>query len=136
MTRRPPHTSGDWEGDKARVARGEIAFVEATYPPKWICHATPTLSISMGNHEIRGELGRKIESESIVCLHAPLRSRAALAAKIVDHGARARALGLEGDLWWQARRWSTLDADAGLPPSGRRAPTMASRSTSAAPRTQ
>ena len=62
-----------------------------------------------GNHTLYGSLAPAVDTDAIVCLHAPLRSRATLENK-VDSGRRpedVRALLREA---WHVRRWKRVDA--------------------------
>jgi hypothetical protein len=49
------------------------------------------VEIETGHHSISGADGRRIRTEEIVCLHAPMRSRAALAERIHSAGRAAAA---------------------------------------------
>ncbi len=105
MTRRPPAAIGPIERIRELVASRQIGYVESVYPPKWVSRASLALDIGMGNHEVKGLAGPWRASERIQCLHAPLRARSVLLAKMVDHGQRALELGEDDHLWWQAHRW-------------------------------
>jgi len=110
MNRRPPSQVGPVEVAPDLVEQNQIAFVEMMYPPKWVSRATVALEIEEGNHGASGIDGPRSAAAAIVCLHAPLRSRAALQAK----GEFIASLdGLHQDRWWHVVRWRRL-AGAGL----------------------
>lgn len=58
-----------------------IPFWAAAYDPKCISRATPSLHIHRGAHYVSGVSGPIEPTVEIVCLHAPVRSRAALAER-------------------------------------------------------
>ncbi len=99
-------------GDARRlVETGRLPFVAMAYPTKWISRAAPGLRIARGSHRVEeGAPGRHERSAEIVCLHAPLRSRAALEL-------RHRPLSdLDPDLApgesWHLRRWMEMKESA------------------------
>lgn len=76
------------------------------YPPKWMSRASPNIVISNGNHGVEGLVHRSVETDRIVCLHAPLRARALLIGKL-DQG--RRVIEDEGRKdYWHVRRWWRL----------------------------
>jgi hypothetical protein len=107
---RPARALGTVEQGRELVESRAIAFVEMMYPPKWICRAGPDLAIAQGNHWVHGA-GRVERTDRLVCVHAPLRSRAVLFAK-VEHGLRLERLGLPSRPGWHVRRWHRM-SDAG-----------------------
>jgi predicted O-methyltransferase YrrM len=112
MTRRPPRPVGPVEHAPDLVQAREIGFVEMMYPPKWVSRATVALEIEEGNHVVTGLDGPARAAPNIVCLHAPLRCRAVLDAK-VEQGQRIAEL--QRDLRqraWHVLRWKQL-AEAG-----------------------
>jgi GT2 family glycosyltransferase/glycosyltransferase involved in cell wall biosynthesis len=113
MTMRAPLPVGPLDQVRSMVESGRFAYVEMLYQPKWISRAAPELTIAMGNHHISGVSGNLEETEEIVCLHAVLRSREALEAK-VEQGARVAALGLAPTQGWHVQRWRRLAADGRL----------------------
>ncbi|MFP3899984.1 MAG: cupin domain-containing protein [Acidimicrobiia bacterium] len=56
-----------------------IPFWAAAYDPKCLSRATPALHIHRGSHYVSGVTGPIDPTVEIVCMHAPVRSRAALA---------------------------------------------------------
>jgi len=82
MTRRASSPVGPPKHAQDLVNSGKIAFVEKMYQPKWISRPTEELTIKSGNHRISGVDGPKETTDEIICLHAPIRSRASLEARI------------------------------------------------------
>jgi hypothetical protein len=113
MTRRTPAPEGLYEDAEQRVEAREIAFVEMPYPRKLITRATSTLELAPGAHLAAGLEGAVSETSAVVCLHAPLRSRAALDRKAED-GRRSDAAGLEPGINWHLRRWARLAEEGPL----------------------
>jgi glycosyltransferase involved in cell wall biosynthesis len=113
MTMRPPHFVGPSATTRELVDARRFAFVEIRYPPKWISATSADLSITQGNHDIVRPGHRAARSDAIVVLHAPLRSRAILAAQ-ADHGRRLDEAGFPPEIGWQQRRWTRLAADGRL----------------------
>ena len=111
MTWRVPQPAGSPEEALELVGSGKIAHVEARYPAKWIVRPTATVEIAHGNHHLAGIVGELEDSDEIVCLHAPLRSRAALYAKAI-HGQRVEQAGGKPGESWHVRRFRQL-ADEG-----------------------
>ena len=107
MTWRVPSPMGSPEEAANLVSSGQIAHVEARYPAKWIVRPTATVEIAHGNHHLAGIVGGLEDSDEIVCLHAPLRSRAALYAKAV-HGQRVEEAGGKPGESWHVRRFRRL----------------------------
>jgi predicted O-methyltransferase YrrM len=111
MTRRPPAPVGPLERIEELVETGRIGFVEVLYPPKCLARATPGLRIGAGNHSVEYTGGPVEDTDRIVCLHAPLRSRSVLEAQ-VENARRARQAGEERNWhWW---RWLRLAQQEGL----------------------
>ncbi|HEY6472532.1 MAG TPA: glycosyltransferase family 2 protein, partial [Acidimicrobiales bacterium] len=132
MTMRPADTIGTPEDAPSLVGSGEISFLESEYTPKCVRRATPDIVISWGNH-LTDEVGNATPTDRITCLHAPLRARSVLAAKL-DYGRRLLATPISGGgswqmlRWWQMARAGTMErewealscADGALTVSGRR----------------
>jgi glycosyltransferase involved in cell wall biosynthesis len=91
MTRRAAGGGGAAGYAPGLVAFRRIAFVEKAYPQKCICRPTAEVEIQTGHHSISGADGRRIRTEKILCLHAPIRSRDALAERITSAGRAAQA---------------------------------------------
>ncbi len=95
------------------VEGGEIAFVEIDYPPKHVARAADTIEISKGNHAVSGVPGPIEETAALVCLHAPLRSGAVLAAKAAT-ASRVHEEDPDPGIAWQTKRWGRLAAEGRL----------------------
>jgi hypothetical protein len=89
------------------VESGQIGFVEMRYTPKSVSRAAPTISVASGNHGVTGVPGQARDTDAIVCLHAPLRSRSMLTTKI-DQGRRVEEVGFAPGAFWHSRRWWRL----------------------------
>jgi predicted O-methyltransferase YrrM len=113
MTRRTLRPVGPIERIEAMVESREAAFVEILYPPKHVSRATLALEIGQGNHSVTGVSGLFEMTEDIVCLHAPLRARSVLEAK-VDRNRPVDHLELYLELAWHVRRWRRLAAEGML----------------------
>ncbi|HEX7705810.1 MAG TPA: glycosyltransferase [Thermoanaerobaculia bacterium] len=113
MTMRAPLPVGPLDQVRPLVESGRFAYVEMLYQPKWISRAAPKLAIAMGNHHVSAVAGNLEDTEQIVCLHAVLRSREALEAK-VEQGTRVAALGLAPTQGWHVQRWRRLATDGRL----------------------
>jgi hypothetical protein len=85
----------------------QISFVEHLYWPKWIHRAFASLEIEWGSHSGRGGLGPLQDSSEIVCLHAPLRSRAVLEMK-TDLARPVEDIEDYLGVCWHLRRWRRL----------------------------
>lgn len=82
MTRRVAEPVPPGERCRELVESHQIGFVEKAYTPKWISRPTKEIEISRGNHSVTNIRGEHEKSNGIVCLHAPLRSRALLESKM------------------------------------------------------
>lgn len=105
MTWRSPEPVGPVERIEDLVATRQIGFVEILYPPKCIARASPALEIGVGNHSVRHATGPVEDTDRIVCLHAPLRSRSVLEAQ-ADHGRRTEQAGNRRA--WHVQRWMSV----------------------------
>jgi glycosyltransferase involved in cell wall biosynthesis len=110
MTRRCAEPIGSADDNARLVTDREVAFVEIRYHPKWISRACATLEIGWGNHYVDGPHGHRDETSEIVCLHAPLRSRAILKQKLDVHR-DAGELREYLDAAWHLRRWRRIDSE-------------------------
>jgi len=115
MTRRADPPVGPWERCHELVEANRIAFVEMMYPPKFVSRPTPEIEIAPGNHGVEGVAGPVQETEDLCCLHAPLRSLAALRAKAAN-GRRHDEVGWPPGMGWHARRFARLERDGLLEP--------------------
>ena len=111
MTWRPPEQIGPIERIPELLGTKQIGFVEIIYPPKCIARASLALEIGVGNHSVRHASGPVEDTDLIVCLHAPLRSRSVLEVQ-ADHGRRARQAGEKR--MWHWHRWLRLAEQEGL----------------------
>jgi predicted O-methyltransferase YrrM len=112
MTRRVPAPIGT-SGEAAElVESGRTSFLECRYPPKYLSRATIALRIAQGNHAVSGLEGPVVPTRAIVCLHAPLRARAALTRQKVEQGRRVEEVNQYLQQAWHVRRWRRL-ADEG-----------------------
>jgi len=74
---------------------------------KWVSRPTADIEIVFGNHKVEGVAGLKRESHEIVCLHAPIRSRARLDGKAAV-GERSEETGSDPNQGWHVKRWRRL----------------------------
>ncbi len=102
-----------YEQSRELVESRQIAFVEMQYPAKWLFRASPDLRIHPGAHGVDGIPGGPGVSAEIVCLHAPIRSRAVLDAR-AEHGCRLIEAGYSPEHGWQNQRWHRLHAEGKL----------------------
>jgi hypothetical protein len=107
MTRRVPLPVGPLEHVRELVEARQHGYVEMMYSPKFISRPTAAIEIAMGNHGVTGLPGPIEITDGIVCLHAVLRSRSILEAK-VEQGSRVAELGLGPEQGWHVRRWTRL----------------------------
>jgi hypothetical protein len=110
MTRRAASPVGPPSHAQSLVESGQIGFVEKAYPQKCLCRPTAEIKIETGHHSISGAGGPKMRTEEIVCLHAPMRSRAALAERIAS-ASRAAAAGRTPNQGRNRRRLAGLQGD-------------------------
>jgi hypothetical protein len=109
MTRRSPAPMGPPELADQLVAQNHTSYVEAAYAPKLICRTSPELSIGLGNNDAKGLVGPVAPTSSVVCLHAPLRSRANLLHRAATADRVENEEFVPGTAW-QPRRWARLNA--------------------------
>jgi glycosyltransferase involved in cell wall biosynthesis len=107
MTRRAPHPIGPVERVQELVEGHKIGFVELSYQGKWISRATFANEIHQGNHTVGGLSGPLEQTENILCLHAPLRSRSVLESK-ADPARPDEELRAYLAQAWHIRRWRRL----------------------------
>jgi glycosyltransferase involved in cell wall biosynthesis len=114
MTYRAEEKPVGWGPEvRERMDAGELAYVEVAYPPKWISRPTEEILIRRGNHAVDGVRGPKARIDAILCLHAPLRSRAVLENK-AEQGRRLEEAGVPPQSGWYLRRWSELEEQGKL----------------------
>jgi glycosyltransferase involved in cell wall biosynthesis len=114
MTRRVPTPVGNSGDASELVESSRISFVECRYPPKYVSRATIALQIGQGNHSVTGTDGPLRKTAAIVCLHAPLRARAALAVQKVEQGRRVEEVNHYLRQAWHVRRWRRLADEGGI----------------------
>lgn len=113
MTRRAPSPVGPPKHAQNLVNSKEIAFVEKAYQPKWISRPTEGITIKSGNHRIDGLRGPKEATGEIICLHAPLRSRASLEARM-GWAYRIDEAGFGPGQAKNMRRWGRIEGEAAI----------------------
>lgn len=114
MTRRVPEPLGNSGEAPELVESGRISFVECRYPPKYLSRASIALHIGQGNHSVALTGGPILKTSAIVCLHAPLRARAALAVGKVEQGRRVEEVSHYLRQAWHVRRWRRLADEGGI----------------------
>jgi Glycosyl transferase family 2/Methyltransferase domain len=102
MTMRPEHAIGPAEQASRMVRDGEIGWLEAVSTPKCVLRASADVIVAQGNHVTGIRDG--IATERLTCLHAPIRARSVLAAKL-DHGRRLVEDGSPTEAGWHVKRW-------------------------------
>ena len=113
MTRRAESPVGPHGHAQDLVESGEIAFVEKAYPTKCLARASEEIYIETGHHRIDGADGPTERTDEIVCLHAPIRSRDALAERIRS-SARAAEAGRKSGQGRNRRRLAELNNEAAI----------------------
>ena len=113
MTRRAASPVGPPGHAQTLVESGQIAFVEKVYPQKCVCRPTAEVQIETGHHSISGADGRRIRTEELLCLHAPMRSRASLAERIHSAG-RAAAAGRNPKQGRNRQRLAALQGESAI----------------------
>ncbi len=104
---------GDLASARRRVEGGEISFLQIKYPPKLILRGSPSLVVHRGNHDADGVDGDRIRLPEAEVLHAPLRAREHLYARIAN-GKRVEEVGVSGDTSWHLRRFLQVAQDNNL----------------------
>lgn len=113
MTRRTEAPVGPHGHAQDLVESGRIAFVEKDYPTKCVGRASAEIYIETGHHRIDGVGGPTRRTDEIVCLHAPIRSRDALAERIRS-AARAAEAGRKQGQGRNRRRLAELNNDVAM----------------------
>ena len=114
MTRRVPEPVGSSGEAHELVEAGRIGFVECRYPPKYVSRASIALEIGQGNHAVAGTCGPIRKTAAIMCLHAPLRARAALEVSKVEQGRRVEEVSHYLRQAWHVRRWRRLAGEGAM----------------------
>jgi Glycosyl transferase family 2 len=110
MTRRAPSPIGPPGHGQGLVESRRIGFVEKMYPPKCLSRPTEDIEIETGHHKVYGVDGPRVETGEVLCLHAPIRSRAALKER-VESASRAAAAGRKPGQGRNRRRLAKLDGE-------------------------
>jgi hypothetical protein len=77
------------------------------YPQKCVSRASRELKIEIGNHRVYHPNGPKEDTDQLLCLHAPMRSRAALEER-VRASERADEAGRRKGQGRNRRRWAEM----------------------------
>jgi hypothetical protein len=101
MDHRPARTIDQAEA-RYHVAVGERSLVEIAWQSKLVVRPGKRTWLLPGNHEVRDPLGTIEDSAEIVCLHAPLRARSRIEARL-EHGRRVDESGAPDGAGWQNR---------------------------------
>ena len=83
---------------------------------KWVSRPTADIEYAFGNHKVEGVAGLKRETLEIVCLHAPIRSRARLLGGKAEVGQRSEENGSDPNQGWHVKRWRRLRDEGRLDP--------------------
>ncbi len=114
MTHRVPEPRGAaGKGLEELVESRRVPYIGMLHPPKCVSRRSPRIRIDRGNHAVKGLRGPLVDTEDLVCLHAPLRSRASLEAK-AKAGERSEAAGRKPGQSWHLIRWQRLEREGGL----------------------
>ena len=113
MTRRTASPVGPPSHAQGLVESRQLAFVEKVYPQKCICRPTAEVEIETGHHSISRANGPRIRTEEIVCLHAPIRSRAALVERVTS-ASRAATAGRNPNQGRNRRRLAALQGEKAI----------------------
>jgi len=85
------------------VEQEQIAAVQVECAPKLILRASLTTVLHKGNHDADGVAGDRVSLGDAEVLHAPLRARNGLDARM-EHARRVEEVGVQGDTSWHLRR--------------------------------
>lgn len=91
MTRRVASPVGPPGEAQDLVEQRRISFVQKMYPPKCVSRPTAEIEIQTGNHRVSGTDAHRERTEALVCLHAPMRSLAALRERVNSASRAAEA---------------------------------------------
>lgn len=88
------------------MATGQLSLVEVRWVPKWIYRPSVSRTVDTGSHFISGPVGARRRTRDIIFMHAVLRSREALARRMLDHAVRLRTAGIAvGQSATHVQRW-------------------------------
>jgi hypothetical protein len=102
-----------YAGCRELIERRQLAFLEMSYPTKWLTRAAAGLRIRAGGHGAVAAATDPTPSMGIVCLHAPIRSKQVLEAR-AEHGRRLMEAGYPPEHGWHNQRWHRLHAEQQL----------------------
>lgn len=108
MTRRVEEPVGPPPYAQDLVESGEIGYIEKMYPQKCVSRPSEAIEIGIGNHRVSGANGPQERTDQLICLHAPMRSRASLEERVASSG-RADAAGRRKEQGRNRRRWAAMD---------------------------
>lgn len=97
------------------MQEGEVSYIEMERVPRWISRPSADTKMVRGAHKVSGVEGAQQESDEIVCLHAPLRSYAALQSKAESatrRGQKSQSGGFGPG--WHVSRWQRLRDESRL----------------------
>lgn len=108
MTRRVESPVGPPPHAQDLVEEKRISYIEKMYPQKCVSRASGELEIEIGNHRVYHPNGPREHTDRLLCLHAPMRSRAALEERVRASG-RADEAGRRKGQGRNRRRWAAMD---------------------------
>jgi glycosyltransferase involved in cell wall biosynthesis len=104
---------GEQSDAQRLVEKHEIAFLQIKYPPKLMLRASVDTVIHKGNHDAEGVMGERVWRQDAQVLHAPLRARNNLLARL-EKARRIEELGAQGTESWHLRRLLRMDQTMGI----------------------
>lgn len=112
-TMRVPEPLEPGQRTRELIEAHRASCVEMAFPRKCVFRPAPGVRVRRGNHRVEGAAGPPEESDSILCLHVPLRSRVVLEAR-VDRKARLDDAGISSDRGgWRVGYWNRM-AEKGM----------------------
>jgi glycosyltransferase involved in cell wall biosynthesis len=110
MDHRPASTIPQGEA-RHHVEAGEWSMVEVAWHPKLAVRVSERTWIGIGAHEVRNPAGPVEATADVVCLHAPLRARSAIAERL-EHARRLAEAEAAEDTGWQNRDLGRSEQEA------------------------
>lgn len=98
MTRRAVETIPIGNLARQMLETHQVGMVQISYPPKYVSRPNNEIEIARGNHIVFNVKGEDIRCEKLICLHAPLRSRALLESKM-ERSQRLTQAGVTASAW-------------------------------------
>ncbi len=114
MTRRPVETFPVRRQLRRLVESNKATVLQAADTRKCISRPTEDIDIGRGNHEVCGVRGEYAQCDAIVCLHAPLRSRAHLESKTEQTRRLTEAGKSPRRGAWHVWRWARMISEGKL----------------------